>query len=379
MKKTEVPLGEYRWLTVVSPEDPDGTELLLEPDGTRRQAVQDGAGRGRHPAARPSPWTTSTRSSTGSPARRAVHPGAARHGAGHHGGARRHLRQPAGLQHAHAGVRELRRAVDQVDQAACFRQSRGPGDHLDSARRHALDAPAHFLSGGKFIGDLPIDWLVGPACVVDLEKMGVGTSSSTGRSTSSGGKRIQELDQRDDILIIHTGYHRYYPENWTDRSETNETKYFIRHPGPTHAVRGVDTRQRNPLLRHRRRHPRSPDEHGDQKDAPRRGRGCRGKAGSLFGRSFPQARLPSASLPVPGRSPPGRLPRLPAGHRGGLPGAAGPPQRRGDVPRQDRADLQPGDPGADQLPPGDPAAGEGLRHEMGVGLPATCPGSASRT
>ncbi|MFE9773770.1 VOC family protein [Streptomyces sp. NPDC005931] len=32
VKKTEVPLGEYRWLTVVSPENPDGTELVLEPD-----------------------------------------------------------------------------------------------------------------------------------------------------------------------------------------------------------------------------------------------------------------------------------------------------------------------------------------------------------
>jgi catechol 2,3-dioxygenase-like lactoylglutathione lyase family enzyme len=31
-KKTEVPLGEHRWLTVVSPDDPDGTELVLEPD-----------------------------------------------------------------------------------------------------------------------------------------------------------------------------------------------------------------------------------------------------------------------------------------------------------------------------------------------------------
>ena len=38
-KKTEVPVGEYRWLTVVSPEDPDGVELLLEPD--------------EHPAAKP--------------------------------------------------------------------------------------------------------------------------------------------------------------------------------------------------------------------------------------------------------------------------------------------------------------------------------------
>jgi catechol 2,3-dioxygenase-like lactoylglutathione lyase family enzyme len=33
VKKTEVPVGADRWLTVVSPEDPDGTELLLEPDG----------------------------------------------------------------------------------------------------------------------------------------------------------------------------------------------------------------------------------------------------------------------------------------------------------------------------------------------------------
>jgi catechol 2,3-dioxygenase-like lactoylglutathione lyase family enzyme len=33
VKKTEIPLGEARWLTVVSPEEPDGTELLLEPDG----------------------------------------------------------------------------------------------------------------------------------------------------------------------------------------------------------------------------------------------------------------------------------------------------------------------------------------------------------
>jgi catechol 2,3-dioxygenase-like lactoylglutathione lyase family enzyme len=32
VKKTEVPLGEHRWLTVVSPEEPDGVELVLEPD-----------------------------------------------------------------------------------------------------------------------------------------------------------------------------------------------------------------------------------------------------------------------------------------------------------------------------------------------------------
>jgi catechol 2,3-dioxygenase-like lactoylglutathione lyase family enzyme len=31
-KKNDVPLGEHRWLTVVSPDVPDGVELVLEPD-----------------------------------------------------------------------------------------------------------------------------------------------------------------------------------------------------------------------------------------------------------------------------------------------------------------------------------------------------------
>jgi catechol 2,3-dioxygenase-like lactoylglutathione lyase family enzyme len=31
-KKTDTPLGEHRWLTVVSADDPNGVELVLEPD-----------------------------------------------------------------------------------------------------------------------------------------------------------------------------------------------------------------------------------------------------------------------------------------------------------------------------------------------------------
>jgi catechol 2,3-dioxygenase-like lactoylglutathione lyase family enzyme len=53
--KLDIPVGEYRWLTVVSAEAPDGPQLLLEPDA--------------HPAAKPfkaalvadgMPWTTFT-------------------------------------------------------------------------------------------------------------------------------------------------------------------------------------------------------------------------------------------------------------------------------------------------------------------------------
>ena len=33
IKKTDLPLGEHRWLTVVSPEQQEGPELVLEPMG----------------------------------------------------------------------------------------------------------------------------------------------------------------------------------------------------------------------------------------------------------------------------------------------------------------------------------------------------------
>jgi predicted enzyme related to lactoylglutathione lyase len=33
IKKTDVPVGEYKWLTVVSPKEQNGVELLLEPMG----------------------------------------------------------------------------------------------------------------------------------------------------------------------------------------------------------------------------------------------------------------------------------------------------------------------------------------------------------
>ena len=50
LKKRDIPLGEgARWITVVSPEDPEGTELLLEPNAEypamkalRESLIKDG-------------------------------------------------------------------------------------------------------------------------------------------------------------------------------------------------------------------------------------------------------------------------------------------------------------------------------------------------
>ncbi|MBS1692302.1 MAG: VOC family protein [Actinobacteria bacterium] len=38
-QKNDIPMGQFRWITVVSPEEPQGVEIVLEPD--------------EHPAAKP--------------------------------------------------------------------------------------------------------------------------------------------------------------------------------------------------------------------------------------------------------------------------------------------------------------------------------------
>ena len=44
VKKQDIPVGQFKWLTVASPEEPDGVELLLEPNdnpaaATYQQAI----------------------------------------------------------------------------------------------------------------------------------------------------------------------------------------------------------------------------------------------------------------------------------------------------------------------------------------------------
>lgn len=94
-KKADIPMGESRWLPVVSPDDPDGVELLLEPSdhpaaGPFKEAlVEDGI-----------PFTSfgvddvqaefERLTELGVP----LHAGAHGPGRGEGSGARRHVREP---------------------------------------------------------------------------------------------------------------------------------------------------------------------------------------------------------------------------------------------------------------------------------------------
>lgn len=65
VKKADITNGPYRWLTVVSPEEPDGTELQLAPMTARRPRRTNRQCSSR--ASRPpcSMWTTYSKSTTG--------------------------------------------------------------------------------------------------------------------------------------------------------------------------------------------------------------------------------------------------------------------------------------------------------------------------
>src|SRR2546430_134240 len=85
-----------------------------------------------------------------------------------------------------------------------------------------LDAPRHFVTAGKTIDELPLEWLCGPGAIVDLrdemDELAVYTP--------------QMIEQRvqvkpGDLLLLHTGWHRYADFGATP----DEERYYHYHPG----------------------------------------------------------------------------------------------------------------------------------------------------
>jgi kynurenine formamidase len=86
-----------------------------------------------------------------------------------------------------------------------------------------LDGEIHFYTPGKDIASLDFDFLFGPGVIVDL-------SDACGDYEIYTSKMIEErVEVREgDILLIHTGYHRY---GW-DQPKADEIRYMVKHPGP---------------------------------------------------------------------------------------------------------------------------------------------------
>ena len=86
-----------------------------------------------------------------------------------------------------------------------------------------LDGEIHFHTPGKDIASLDFAFLAGPGVVVDL-------SDAAGDYDIYTSQMVEDrVDVREgDILIIHTGYHRY---GW-DQPTADEIRYMVKHPGP---------------------------------------------------------------------------------------------------------------------------------------------------
>lgn len=86
-----------------------------------------------------------------------------------------------------------------------------------------LDGEIHFHTPGRDIAELPMDFLVHEAAVVDLSDVCGDYDVYTSKMITD---RVEVKD--GDILIIHTGYHHF---GW-DQPTANEVRYMVMHPGP---------------------------------------------------------------------------------------------------------------------------------------------------
>ncbi|PZN08015.1 MAG: cyclase [Bacillota bacterium] len=104
-----------------------------------------------------------------------------------------------------------------------------------------LDSPLHFYDPGPDIAGIPIEKLFGPAVVVDLEQFGIGDYDIYGPEHFEAWEKKYGIKiEKGDILIIHTGWHKYYNEEWSPTTKEYHKdarpdlpRYFLRQPGPT--------------------------------------------------------------------------------------------------------------------------------------------------
>lgn len=116
-------------------------------------------------------------------------------------------------------VKYFKRKAEHGVNAQYIQSSNHMGTHLD--------APRHFVTNGKTIDQLPLEWLYGEGVIVDLSDM-------LGELDIFRPADIEErVEVREgDILFINTGWHKYtFLE-----PEGDEEKYIHRHPGPHHSI-----------------------------------------------------------------------------------------------------------------------------------------------
>lgn len=87
-----------------------------------------------------------------------------------------------------------------------------------------MDGEKHFHSGGRSIGETPMNVWIGPGAVADISEMVSDSSVYTPEMI----EKVVDI-KKGDILIVKTGYYKY---GWCS-AESDEFRYMIKHPGPS--------------------------------------------------------------------------------------------------------------------------------------------------
>ncbi len=111
-------------------------------------------------------------------------------------------------------VKYIKRKAEHGVNAQYIQTSNHMGTHLD--------APRHFVTGGMTIDQIPLDWLYGDGVLVDLSD----EMDDLGAYTPEMIEARVEV-REGDILILHTGWHRFAQFG----AEPNEERYIHLHPG----------------------------------------------------------------------------------------------------------------------------------------------------
>jgi kynurenine formamidase len=87
-----------------------------------------------------------------------------------------------------------------------------------------MDGEKHFWAAGRAIGEVPLDYWMGPGVIVDIADKVSNSSVYTPQMI------MDAVEVRQgDILIIKTGWYKY---GWMS-PDSDEFRYMIKHPGPS--------------------------------------------------------------------------------------------------------------------------------------------------
>lgn len=111
-------------------------------------------------------------------------------------------------------VKYIKRKAEHGVNAQYIQTSNHIGTHLD--------APRHFVTNGMTIDEIPLEWLYGPGVIVDISDEMDDLALYTPEMIEKKAKVME-----GDILVLHTGWHRYAQFG----AQADEERYIHLHPG----------------------------------------------------------------------------------------------------------------------------------------------------